>query len=73
MSDLTPEEEERLRLLLSLNRRTIERLERVAQQDERMEWMWAALRRAASTLAVILGAIILLFDQIKAFIRSLVQ
>jgi len=69
---LTDQERRRLKKLLSLDSKTIERLEKVAAEDEKMEWLWAMLRRIASTVAIILGAFVLFWEQLKAMIRSIV-
>jgi hypothetical protein len=71
--NLSPEEQRRLEKLLTLNQKTVDRLVKVAEQDERMEWLWAATRRAASFVAIVLGSIALFFEQIKAALRSMIQ
>lgn len=71
LNNLSPEEFRRLEKLLSLNPATIDRLERVASQDEKMEWLWGSIRRVASFVAIVVGSIVLFYEQLKAAVRSL--
>jgi hypothetical protein len=72
LENLTEKEKEVLDLLLNLDTDTVDRLQKVAREDERMEWLWAVLRRVASTVAIILGAVVMFFEQLKSFIRGIV-
>lgn len=69
--NFTPEEAARLERLLKLNKATIDRLERVASQDEKMEWLWGSIRRVASTVAIVVGAIVIFWDQLKSVVRAM--
>jgi hypothetical protein len=73
MGNLTPEEEARLVRLLKLAPDVIDRLEKVAKEDERMEWLWALVRRSAAGIAAVVGAFILFGEQIRDFIRFVVR
>lgn len=73
LPELTEQQRDRLMRLLQLEQKTIARLERVAEEDERMEWLWALLRRIASTVAIILGSIVLFYEQLRNFVRGLLQ
>lgn len=69
-NSLTPEERERMELLLKLDAKTISRLSRIAEEDERMEWLWAGVRRVSSTVALVVGAIVIFWEQVKAFVQG---
>lgn len=73
LNSLTEKQRATLKKLLEMDEKTFERLEKVAKNDERMEWLWAGIRQLAAGVAIIVGAIVLLFEQIKAFFRGLVQ
>ena len=72
-NSLTPEERERMDLLLKMDAKTISRLSRIAEEDERMEWLWAGIRRISSTVALVVGAMVLFWEQVKAFIQGLLK
>ena len=71
MDDLTDEEKKRLSRLLRLEPSVVDRLEKVAEDDARMEWLWSAIRRVASTVAIVVGAIVLFYDNLKSIIKSI--
>lgn len=73
LDSLTERQKKVLQRVLEMDEKTFERLERVAKNDERMEWLWAGIRQLAAGIAVIVGAIVLMFEQIKAFFRGLLQ
>jgi hypothetical protein len=73
MNNLTPEEEAKLIRLLKLPTDTIDRLEKISKEDERMEWLWAMIRRSAAGIAAVIGAFILFGEQIRDFIRFIVR
>lgn len=72
MDDLTPEELERFQMLVKLDIKTIERLKKVAETDERVEWLWASIRKIVTTITIIIGGFVLFYDQLRSFVKSLV-
>lgn len=58
MQNLTPEEEERLKKLLSLPDSKIARLERIINEDEKWEWLWALTRKFGMWVFTITAALV---------------
>jgi len=69
--DLSEQEARRLKRLLQLDSKTIERLEKVASEDEKMEWLWASARRVFSTIAIVVGGVYMLWEHLKNLVRGL--
>jgi len=60
-----------IKALMQLDPKTIARLRKVADEDEKMEWLWASLRRIASTVMIVVGALVLFWEQVKNLVRSM--
>lgn len=66
MENLTEEEEKRLRALLELSSEDIRRLEKIAQEDEKWEWLWALTRKFGVTVFAIITGIVAFREDITA-------
>jgi hypothetical protein len=64
MNNLTPEEEERLKKLLKLPPSKIDRLERIINEDEKWEWLWALTRKFGMWVFTITAALVAFRDDI---------
>lgn len=70
--ELDPEQQALLQRLLKEPAR-VERLLKMADEDEKREWLFIIIRKTAAWVATVLGALILFWEQFKSFVRGIVQ
>lgn len=71
--EFSEEERKRLERLLKIDTKHIDRLEHMAESDERMEWLMSSARRILSAVAIVVGALVLLWEQIRATIKFIAR
>ena len=59
--ELKEDELEALKRLAKLE----DRLSKIADEDAKMEWLWATVRKLAAWVTVVLGATVLMWDSLK--------
>jgi len=64
LNDLTPQEIERLKRLLSMSRSKVDRLEKIADEDEKWEWVWANIRKFGTTVFFFVTALVAVRDDL---------
>lgn len=57
MGDFTDEELAKLRIILQMSQPKLNRLLRIADEDEKWEWLWANMRKFGITIFAIVAAI----------------
>lgn len=66
LSTLTDDQRETLKIMLSIRPRSMERVARIAQEDERREWLYSIIRKTAAWVFGIVAALVVFRDNIAA-------
>lgn len=67
---LSDDEKETLKIMLAMGPKPMERLVRIAAEDEKREWLFALTRKWAAAIAAFITATLLLKDQVASMVRS---
>jgi uncharacterized membrane protein AbrB (regulator of aidB expression) len=67
---LTPDQRETLKIMLSIGPRAMERVAKIAEEDERREWLFTLIRKTAAWVFGIVAALVVFRDNIAALFRG---
>lgn len=69
--ELTPAEIKTLKLLAEMPPEKLARLKKIADEDEKWEWLWANLRKFGFSVAALVAAIVALRDDLMSLVQWL--
>jgi len=66
LDSLTDDQRETLKIMLAIGPRAMERVARIAQEDERREWLYALIRKTAAWVFAVVAGLVVFRENIAA-------
>ena len=70
LEDLTDDQRETLKIMLAMGPRAMERVVRIAEEDQRREWLYSLIRKTAAWVFGVVAALVVFKDNIAALFKG---
>jgi hypothetical protein len=68
LENLTDEQRETLKIMLAMGSKAMHRVARIAEEDERREWLYSMIRKTAAWVFGIVAALVVFRDNLASIL-----